>query len=234
MRIVGLTGGIATGKSTVSRELGRRGLPIIDADEIAHDAVSPGTAGYRSVVAAFRRIGVEILKSDGEIDRAKLGELVFRNPDQRRLLNRTLQPHIALALISRLFHFWLQGTRVVVLDAPLLFETKLNYITHPTIVVHCSHATQLSRLMERNTDLTQEQAEARIDAQMPTRSKVARANIVIDNSGNLEELTRQVEEVYAAITQPLNFRELILSRAGMGATLGTVLVAVLVALIAIL
>eukprot|EP00897_Mesotaenium_endlicherianum_P009672 jgi/Mesen1/8733/ME000052S08164 len=228
MRIVGLTGGIASGKSTVSRELQRRGLPVIDADQVAHDVQKKGTWGYRRVVVALglaSRFRLNILDEDGEIDRSLLGDLVFQNPEMRKALNRAVQPAIALGLLLQLAQHWYLGAPVVVLDAPLLFEAKIHVLTNPVVVVYCEGEAQLERLVHRN-GLTREQAQLRIGSQMPLEAKRARADVVVDNSGLLQETMAQVNDVYKLVIRPLSWKHVLLFNAGVAAVLAAPVMAI--------
>ena len=182
--LVGLTGGIATGKSTVSARLaGAHGIKIIDADLIARQVVAPGRKAYARIV---RRFGAGVLSggAGSALDREKLGDLIFKDPAQRRALNKIVHPAIALD-IARQF-LWLRlvkGHRHVVLDAPLLFETggPMRALCFPAVVVACPGDTQVARLRARNPELSAQQASERIAAQMPLAAKVARADEVVNN-----------------------------------------------------
>lgn len=216
MRIVGLTGGIATGKSTVSNELKRLGVPVVDADKIAHDAARNGTWGYRRLLKAF---GTSILREDGSVDRELLGEIVFSDPAQRRKLNSALQPAIAAGILRQLVWLWLRGAPAAVLDAPLLFEARIARFTRPVIVVACRPAAQEARLMARD-GLTAEQARSRVGAQMPLADKCARADFVIDNSGSKEAALDEARHVWREVRgRPRTFLDLACSRVGLGLVL---------------
>ncbi|XP_020583507.1 dephospho-CoA kinase, partial [Phalaenopsis equestris] len=147
MRIVGLTGGIASGKSTVSALFRSSGVPVVDADLVARDVVKKGTPGWRKVGAAF---GDDILLENGEIDRSRLGQIVFSDVAKRQLLNRLLAPHISYGIFWEIMKLWLKGYKVIVLDIPLLFEAKMDRMTKPIIVVWVNPETQLQRLMDRD------------------------------------------------------------------------------------
>ncbi|XP_078440695.1 dephospho-CoA kinase-like [Wolffia australiana] len=215
MRIVGLTGGIASGKSTVSRLFSSNGVPIVDADLIARDVLRKGTRGWREVVRAF---GEEILQPHGEIDRLLLGRIVFSDPDKRRVLNRLLAPHISFGIAWEVAKLWLRGHDVIVLDIPLLFEAGLDRWTRPIIAVWVDPKTQLQRLVKRD-GCDEEQARARINAQAPLDWKRERADVVIDNSGPLEDTRRRFEEVLAVVARPLTLTEFLRSRNGLTLTL---------------
>ena len=189
MKIIGLTGGIACGKSTVVSSLRRAGLPVIDMDSVAH-RVHTDAAVRRRIVAAF---GAGVLGADGETDRKKLGDVIFSDDDKRRTLNRIMQAPLARALFRAVLWHFAVGTPVVVLDAPLLFEVKaLRSICAKVLVVHVSADVQIERLMARDKD-GQADAERRIAAQMPLAQKVAMADIVVDNDGSEEALRARVE-----------------------------------------
>ncbi|KAJ8284414.1 hypothetical protein COCON_G00032640 [Conger conger] len=188
MFLVGLTGGIASGKSTVSSALRDLGCPIIDADVVARQVVEPNSPAYCKIVQHF---GSEILLENGEIDRQKLGQIVFSCTEKRKLLNSITHPEIHKAMLRQILFYFFRGYRYVVLDVPLLFETRrLTRFLNHTVVVYCDPATQLSRLMQRDR-ITQEQAEQRIASQMPLNEKRGLANHVIENSGSREDTHRQ-------------------------------------------
>eukprot|EP00249_Psilotum_nudum_P015271 c25235_g1_i2 orf=318-1001(-) len=216
MRIIGLTGGIASGKSTVSREFQALGVPVIDADKIAHAALKKGTIGWRRVTTHF---GNGILLENGEINRAHLGNIVFSDPAKRKELNSALSLPITVGIFWELFKHWIVGSKVVVLDVPLLFEAKLNSLTRPIIVVWVDHGTQEQRLIKRDK-ISTEQAFNRIHAQLPLDWKRDRANIVIDNCGTLEETRAQVHHIWTQVTAPLSWREYISSRSSVAAVVG--------------
>ncbi|KAI4365688.1 hypothetical protein MLD38_021653 [Melastoma candidum] len=225
MRIVGLTGGIASGKSTVSNMFKANGIPVVDADVVARDALRKGTGGWKKVVDAF---GEEILQDDGEVDRKKLGLIVFSDPDKRLVLNRLLAPYISSGIFQEIFKLWLKGHKVIVLDVPLLFEAKMDKWTKPIIVVWVNPETQLLRLIER--DRTSEiDARNRIDAQMPLDLKRSKADIVIDNSGPFGDLNEQFCHVLSQVTRPLTWTEFALSRNGALVALLSISVAILIA-----
>lgn len=192
LKVVGLTGGIASGKSTVAQELREvHGLPIIDADAIAHDVLRKGTWGYSLVVRSFGR---GIVGQDGEIDRTLLADTVFADAGQRRRLNRIMHPAIALSMAWQILCSLVAGRPALVLDAPLLFETGLNRISDFVVVVSCSREQQIARFMAR-TGSSEEQTMQRIQSQRPLEMKVALADAVIDNSGPLEATRAQVKAV---------------------------------------
>lgn len=185
---IGLTGGIASGKSTISSWFRRHGFPVIDADQIARQVVEPGEEGLKRVSEAF---GQEILKSNGTLDRTRLGSLIFNDPGKRRKLNDLLHPLIRLKMQEELSAFESQGCSAVVLDVPLLFEGPFAGWTDKTVVVYVTRETELSRLMRRD-HLSEGEATARIQAQIPLEEKKKRADAVIDNGGSVASAERQL------------------------------------------
>ncbi|KAG0482320.1 hypothetical protein HPP92_010404 [Vanilla planifolia] len=220
MRIVGLTGGIASGKSTVSDLFKTSGIPIVDADLVARDVVRKGTLGWRKVVAAF---GNEILLENGEINRAHLGQIVFSDPTKRQLLNRLLAPHISLGIFWQIAMLWFKGSKVIVLDIPLLFEAKMDRWTRPIIVVWVDPETELQRLILRDR-ISEEEARQRINAQTSLDWKKTRADIVINNSGLMEDTKKQVQDVLKQVTKSLSFKELGFSREGVALVVVAVII----------
>ncbi|XP_007437097.1 dephospho-CoA kinase domain-containing protein [Python bivittatus] len=202
MFLVGLSGGIASGKSTVAALLQELGCVVIDADVIARQVVQPCFQAYQRIVHSF---GPEILLENGEINREALGSIIFSQPEKRKLLNSITHPEIQKEMLKQILKYFVLGYRYVILDIPLLFETKMlsKFMKH-TVVVYCDPQAQLSRLMHRN-GLTQTEAEARIAAQMPLAQKVKLADHVIDNSGDAEATKRQVLELHAALEDSLDF-----------------------------
>ncbi|CAM8950077.1 unnamed protein product [Rhodiola kirilowii] len=210
MRLVGLTGGIASGKSTVSNLFKANGIPVVDADFIARDVLKKGTAGWKKVVKVF---GTDILQADGEVDRLRLGQIVFSDPSKRQLLNRLLAPHISMGIFFEIAKLWLKGWKVIVLDIPLLFEAKLDRWTKPIIVVWVDPNTQLNRLMVRDSS-SENDARNRINAQMSLDLKREKADIVINNTGSLDDLNEEFRKVLFEVTKPLTWSEFALSRNG--------------------
>ncbi|AMX82648.1 dephospho-CoA kinase [Geobacillus subterraneus] len=185
---IGLTGGIASGKSTVSAMMRELGLPVIDADEAARAVVEPGEEAYRQIVAVF---GPDVLQENGEIDRAKLGAIVFNNEQERKKLNAIVHPAVRRKMLAEKEKLVRSGAKTVVLDIPLLFESGLTDWVDRVLVVYVDDDVQLRRLMVRN-GFTEEEALARIRAQWPLEEKVKRADAVIDNNGTMEETRRQL------------------------------------------
>jgi dephospho-CoA kinase len=196
---VGLTGNIATGKSTVGEMFVELGCHLIDSDQISHQVYQPGTAVYEAIVAEF---GKTILAPDGTIDRRILGDIVFKAQPARARLNRLVHP----AIIQRQQE-WLKEVEVrdpqgiAIVDAALMIEvgTYKNY--QKVIVVICTPEVQAERLRARS-GLSEEQIEARIRSQMPLEEKVKYADFVIDNSGSLESTRRQVKKVFDELKTP--------------------------------
>ncbi|KAL1532785.1 dephospho-CoA kinase [Salvia divinorum] len=210
MRIVGLTGGIGSGKSTVSNLFKAHGIPVVDADIVARDVLKKGTGGWRKVVAAF---GNQVLLPSGEVDRPKLGQIVFNDPDKRQLLNRLLAPYISTGILVEVLKLWMKGCKTIVLDVPLLFGANMDKWTKPIIVVWVDPQTQLKRLMSRDGTTT-EGANSRIIAQMPLDLKKTKADLVIDNSGSLDDLNERFREALADVRKPLTWTEFGLCRDG--------------------
>jgi dephospho-CoA kinase len=184
---VALTGGIATGKSHVRARLEANGVPTIDADTLARDAVAPGTAGLREIV---RRFDVDILEADGSLNRKKLGLIIFADPHARHDLEKIIHPYVR-EMMDRWFAS-LAGVPFAVADIPLLFEAGRERDFDAVIVAACEPATQLDRLMKRD-GLSREQATLRIGAQWSLEDKIARADYVIRTDGTLDDTDRQVD-----------------------------------------
>ncbi|MEC1289809.1 dephospho-CoA kinase [Bacillus mojavensis] len=189
--VIGLTGGIASGKSTVANMLIDKGITVIDADIIAKQAVEKGMPAYRQIIDEF---GEDILLENGDIDRRKLGAIVFTNEQKRLALNSIVHPAVREEMLKRRDESIANLETFVVLDIPLLFESKLESLVDKIIVVSVTKELQLERLIKRN-QLTEEEALSRIRSQMPLEEKVSRADDVIDNSGTLEETKQQLEEI---------------------------------------
>jgi dephospho-CoA kinase len=186
-RIIGLTGGIGTGKTTVSNYLRQRyQLPVLDADIYARDAVQLGSAILSKI---FERYGVSVQLPDGTLNRKGLGEIIFNNPDERKWVEQQIHPYVRDRFQSELDTL---VAPIIVLVVPLLFEAGMTDLVTEIWVVSCSPQQQLKRLMERDC-LSLEQAQARLNNQLPLHEKVARANVVLDNSSTLEVLLKQVD-----------------------------------------
>jgi dephospho-CoA kinase len=187
MQKIGLTGGIATGKSYVAEALRRHGIPVIDADAIAHGVMAGGTEAAAAIAARF---GPDILAADGAVDRRKLGPIVFADSSARRELEAIVHPAIHRSITAGLRAFELLGHDTVIVAVPLLFETGTAADYDRVIVTACTPARQVERLMARG--LTEASARQRIAAQLPTEEKAARADFVINTDGSFEETDRQI------------------------------------------
>lgn len=192
MLIVGLTGGIASGKSTVSSLLASHGLPIVDADLLAREVVEPGTPGHAAIISTF---GTGVLKEGSqELDRKKLGEIIFNDERKRKQLNAIVHPAVRKAMFWAIVRHWLRGEQICVVDVPLLIETGMWKQVGKVIVVYVSKELQMQRLMRRDSS-DRTAAQARVSSQLPLASKLEHADIVIDNSGSLAETDRQVASI---------------------------------------
>jgi dephospho-CoA kinase len=192
MRVVGLTGGIASGKSTVARMFAELGAPIVDADQLARDVVEPGSDGLAAIVARF---GAAVLEKDGRLDRKKLGELVFADARARADLEAILHPRIAAESQRQIAAHAEAGAGIVLYEAALIVENGLHRGLGGLIVVAVPPAVQIARLMARD-GLDRAACEARLAAQLPLADKIAAADHVIDNAGSLAATLRQVAGVW--------------------------------------
>lgn len=187
--VIGLTGGIASGKSTVSQMFRELSIPVIDADIIAREVVEQGKEAYKEIVEVF---GKDVLQVNGELDRPKLGSIVFHNEEKRLQLNKIVHPAVRKEMNAQKDMYIKEGVQAIVLDIPLLFESKLTALVDRILVVAVSPRTQLERLMKRN-GFTEEDAKARIDSQMSLAEKVKLANKVIHNDGTIAETKAQLQ-----------------------------------------
>jgi len=194
MQKIGLTGGIATGKSYVADALRRNGIPILDADAMAHGVMAGGTEASAAIAARF---GGEILCPDGSVDRAKLGPIVFADSGARRDLEAIVHPAVRRATAAGLRAFELLGHDTVVIAVPLLFETGHTDDYDRIVVTACAPERQIERLVARG--LTDAAARQRMAAQLPTEEKSARADFVVNTDGSFEETDRQVAVLLDAI-----------------------------------
>lgn len=191
--IIGLTGGIACGKSTVARMLEKRGAKIVDADLIAREVVEPGSPVLAQIVDRFGR---DVLNADGSLNRKRLADIIFSDAEAKRDLERLTHPAIRARIRERLAELERERPRGLnVADIPLLYESKLEHEYPEIMVVYVPESVQLQRLMERD-GLDERQAMSRIRAQMPIEEKKRRADIVIDNSGSLRETEEQVDRFW--------------------------------------
>ena len=193
MLIVGLTGGIASGKTVVSQVLGEEGAHIIDADQIARELVQPHTPAWEELKRVF---GEKILGNDGFIDRKKLADQVFNDPEQRNRLDRILHPRIKEKIDRRVSQIGqTEPDAIVVIDAPLLIETGSHRKMDAVIVVTAAEKQQIERLKERS-GTSEEEARKRIASQLPLEEKLSVADIVIRNEGSIDQMKRRTKEVY--------------------------------------
>ncbi|MCY9137883.1 dephospho-CoA kinase [Peribacillus frigoritolerans] len=190
-QIIGITGGIASGKSTVSLYLQELGFTIVDADLASRAVVEPGEEAYHQVVKAF---GEDILLADGNIDRVKLGSIIFNDQEKRLLLNGIVHPAVRNWMRVKTEAALASGEETVFMDIPLLFESKLTFMVDKTLLIYVDEQVQLERLMNRN-GLSETEALARINSQMPLADKKALADAVIDNNGDINETKRQVKAI---------------------------------------
>jgi dephospho-CoA kinase len=195
MKVIGLTGGIGSGKSTVSRFLAELGAVILDADKVGHEAFKPDTEIWRQVVDAF---GEQILTSAGDIDREKLGERVFGNSESLARLNRIMHPWMYEIVTAQLDDYRRQGMDVVVLEAPLLVEVGWTSSVDEVWVTVASEAAVLSRL-EVQKGLSRQQVLARIHSQLSSEERIRHADVVIDTDCDLEELKTRVGELWQGL-----------------------------------
>ncbi|TQS76237.1 dephospho-CoA kinase [Ornithinibacillus gellani] len=187
--IIGLTGGIASGKSTVAAMFKELNIPVIDADVIAREVVEPGEDAYEAILQQF---GTDILADDQKnINRKKLGDVIFTNEEKRKQLNEIVHPAVRKRMLEQRDQCVQQGVPCVVLDIPLLFESKLTHFVDRIVVVAVTESVQLQRLQERN-GFTEEEAKNRINAQMPLQDKVKLADAVLQNDGTINETKTQL------------------------------------------
>jgi dephospho-CoA kinase len=201
-RVIGLTGGIGTGKSTVSRMLEELGALVIDSDAIVRELQAPGAPLLAEIAAA---LGEGVILPDGGLDRARVGEIVFRDEAARKRLNAVVHPAVGRETARRLEAARARAVPLVVLDIPLLFETRMhgtasrsNLGADAVVVVYAPRELQIRRQIERN-GYGREEALRRIEAQLPIEEKRALADHVIDNSGSLEETRRQVRALFETL-----------------------------------
>jgi dephospho-CoA kinase len=201
-RVVGLTGGIATGKSTVARMFEKRGVVLIDADAIVREVQAAGSPVLAEIAEAF---GPEVIDANGELDREAVGARVFRDARARKRLGDIVHPRVTAAMLRRTEAARAAGAAVVMLDIPLLLEgreagtgTGSAVRFDAVIVVYASEDVQVERQLERNT-YARDEAERRVRAQMSIEEKRALADYVIDNTGSLEDTERQVDEIYSRL-----------------------------------
>ena len=198
MLVIGLTGGVASGKTTVSEVLREEGAILIDADQIARELVQPKTEAWQELVRAF---GNEILERDGSIRRQKLASLIFSNPRQRSVLDRILHPRIREEIRRRLKGIEQKNPEaIVVIDAPLIIETGGHREMDKVIVVACTETQQIERL-RRRSQLSEDQARAMLSSQMPLEEKKRVADYVIGNDGSPEETRRKARDIFRELKE---------------------------------
>jgi dephospho-CoA kinase len=195
--VIGLTGGIASGKSTVASMLRELGAPIVDADLIARQVVEPGQPALAEIADRF---GADVLDADGRLDRKAMGERVFSDPIARAALNAIVHPRIAIASRAALAELAAAGNPVALYDAALLVENQIHRGLDGLIVVSAPAAAQIERLCERDS-IDESAARARLAAQLPLADKLAVADWVVDNGGSLEQTRAQVEAVWRQVQE---------------------------------
>jgi dephospho-CoA kinase len=191
-RVIGLTGGIGSGKSTVSRFLADLGAVIIDADKIGHEVYRPDTGTWRKLVKTF---GSGILATDNTIDRKKLGAIVFGDETELKRLNAIIHPQITEIIKKRIADYRRQGVSVVVVDAPVLFEANAKNLVEEVWVVVSNEANVIKRAIAR-TSLPEEQIRSRIRSQLSNEERIKRAQVVIHNDGTAEDLQKKVHKLW--------------------------------------
>ena len=195
MKLVGLTGGIASGKSTVAAILRRLGASIINADKLAREVVEPEQEAWKEIVATF---GVDILHEDKTLDRRKLRKIVFENPEARKKLEAIIHPRVRALAEKKIRELAGAGCSVIVYEVPLLFEAQIHLWLRPVILVACDVETQKQRLLERD-HVTELEAQQHLEAQMSLEEKRKLADYIIENDGDLKELEQKVSAVLQQI-----------------------------------
>jgi dephospho-CoA kinase len=191
MLVVGLTGGIASGKTTVSQMFRDAGVPVICADELARGVVRPGSRALEEIARVF---GDQVIGPDGELNRTALAQMVFQDPSRRKSLEAIIHPKVEDERNRHLSDLQREGYELAVVDVPLLYETGLDRSFDVIIVVYVPQQVQEERLEARN-HMTREAIRARVDAQMPIDEKKRRADYILDNSGTIEETRRQLDKI---------------------------------------
>ncbi|XP_065348943.1 dephospho-CoA kinase [Cloeon dipterum] len=196
MFIVGLTGGIGTGKSTVSSIFVKNDIPVVDADTMARKVVEPGRKAWKAIRKEF---GESVFFDDGQLNREALGDLIFNDVEKRRKLNEITHPEIYKEMMKAAWGHLLEGHQFIVMDLPLLYESgRMLNLLHKVIVVTCEEDQQLERVIKRG-QLSEERANARVKAQMPLEDKCNKANFVLDNSEDLSHLEKQVDQLIVTL-----------------------------------
>ncbi|WP_314726917.1 dephospho-CoA kinase [uncultured Veillonella sp.] len=196
---IGLTGGIASGKSTVLTYFKDKGIPYIDADIVAREVVEPGTEGLQAIVDVF---GLNVLHDDGTLNREALGAIVFHNEEKRLQLNSCLKEYIRNRIMELTANYEVQDTPILIYDIPLLIEGEWYTMMDEVWLVYVNEPTQIERLMSRN-GLTKEDAIARIKSQMRLDDKRSYADVIIDNNGTPQTLEAQLDTIFSDRIKPL-------------------------------
>ena len=191
MKLIGLTGGIASGKTAAAAILRRLGAAVIDADELSREVVQPGEEAWKEIIAAF---SPAVLQQDKTLDRKKLRKLVFDDPAARKKLEAIIHPKVRALAEKKIRELQAAGNEIIVYEVPLLFEGQLQLWLRPVILIACSTATQKQRLKQRD-GLTDEQAQQHLNAQMSLEQKRRLADYVVENNGSLDDLEQQVKTV---------------------------------------
>lgn len=200
MKRIGLSGGIACGKSSVANILRSKGIPVVDADQVARDIVKPGTAALSELVQEF---GKDILKSSGYLNRKKLGSIVMNDPEKRASLNSITHPKIRNSIFSTLQEWHKEGQQAGVVEAALMVETKSYTLYDALIIVTCAPGVQIKRLMNRE-GFDQQTAQTWINSQLPLSEKEKVADVVIDNSADKETLKKLVHDAWNKLINQLD------------------------------
>lgn len=196
---IGLTGGIASGKSTVLTYFKDKGIPYIDADIVAREIVEPGTEGLKAIVDTF---GSNVLQDDGTLNREALGAIVFHNEEKRQLLNSCLKTHIRNRIMELTSQYEQGNTPILIYDIPLLIEGEWYTMMDEVWLVYVNETTQIERLMNRN-GYTREDAIARINSQMRLDDKRSYADLIIDNNGTPQALTAKLDTIWSERLEPI-------------------------------
>ena len=199
--IIGLTGGIGMGKSTISHMFEDAGIPVIDTESITHNLYKRGTKSYIQIVKHFGR---EILNPDRTINRGKLGAIVFKDKIERAFLNKILHPKIKQLAVEQILDL---DSSIIVMDVPLLFEANFEDVVDKILVVYTTPEVQIERICKRNPKFTPEMAKLRVDAQMHIDKKKTKADYLIDNSGSLEKLEEQFETLLELLDKEVDDNE---------------------------
>ena len=198
IRVMGLTGNIGSGKSTVSGYLAGKGAFVLDADEISRDALKPHGGCYEAVIRAF---GTDIIRDDFTVDRRKLSGIVFHDEEKRRVLNGIIHPYVIKTMAEgAAAALKAQEERLVIFDVPLLIESGMHTMTDLNVLVYAEDEQRLARILRRD-GCSEEEARSRMGSQMPQEEKRAYCQVVLDNSGTLESLYQQADKLYERVCQ---------------------------------